>query len=180
MKRVSKKWSKNGSFRVSRGPRNPQKLTFWRQNIKFGILGCPKMTHFWPKSGPKMGHFLDPFFVIFDPFSRWRVIFSGSRNGSEVGQKWGQKWVILGYPRGVQKWPFWENWDFIICLRAILSIFVTFFVSNLAILQYFAQVATWGFWPKIDQFYTKKVTQKCRRDKTKFLGSSRFCHFWHP
>ena len=96
MKRVSKKWSKNGSFRVSRGPRNPQKLTFWRQNIKFGILGCPKMTHFWPKSGPKMGHFLDPFFVIFDPFSRWRVIFSGSRNGSEVVQKVVQKWSFLG------------------------------------------------------------------------------------
>ena len=36
------KVTQNRSFRVSRGPRDPQKLTFWRQNIKFDMLGVKK------------------------------------------------------------------------------------------------------------------------------------------
>jgi hypothetical protein len=92
MKRVSKKWSKNGSFRVSRGPRNPQKLTFWRQNIKFGILGCPKMTHFWPKSGKKWAIFWTLFLSFLTPFhveGSYLVV-------REMAQKWAKNGVKNG------------------------------------------------------------------------------------
>ena len=90
-----KKLFKNADFRYLKfsgfsknGPKiDPFFGHFWT------LFWTKNWPPFWPRGGPKMGHFLDPFFVIFDPFSRWRVIFSGSRNGSEVGQKWTHFWT---------------------------------------------------------------------------------------
>ena len=52
-KKGVQKVTQNRSFRVSRGPRDPQKLTFWRQNIKFDMLGVKKWPTFWPEVAQK-------------------------------------------------------------------------------------------------------------------------------
>ena len=99
-----------------------------------------------------MGPFLAIFWTLFLAFLSPFHVEGSDLLVREMAQKWSKNGSKVANFRGVQKWPFWENRDFIICLRAIFSVFVTFFVSILAILQYFAQVATCGFWPKFGGF----------------------------
>ena len=71
MKRGSKRGSKNGVLGVSRGPPNPQNLTFDVKMSKSDMSDFQFLANFWPKNGSKKWSKNDPFF----------------------GQKWGQKWA---------------------------------------------------------------------------------------
>ena len=92
VQKVVQKWVISGVPRSA----EPPKVDILASKHQIWHFGVSKNDPFLAKKWQKMGHFLDPFFVIFDPFSRWRVIFSGSRNGSEVVQKVVQKWSFLG------------------------------------------------------------------------------------
>ena len=107
----------------------------WVQNgdPKSPILGSPhcKMgVQKWSKNGPK---------------SEQKVVKKWSKNGSKMGH--------FGVPPGGSKnGHSGKTQDLMVPHIPFLSFFVTFFVSNLAILPYFAQVATCGFWPKFGGF----------------------------
>ena len=70
---TQKKGPKSGFRGVSRGPRDPQNLTFCRQNVKFDMSDLPKIDQFlvkkWVKKGvQKWPHFLANFWTLFLAF----------------------------------------------------------------------------------------------------------------
>ena len=103
------KWVKNGSFWVSRGPRNPKKVDILPSKHQIWHVGGSKndpfLGHFWVK---KWGHFWTPFFPLLAISSYrharicntwiWRLK-KWSRSGPKMGPKMGPKWVILGGPK---------------------------------------------------------------------------------
>ena len=134
-----------------------------------------------------MGHFLDPFLSFLTPFhvEGSYLVVRG------MAQKWAKKWSKMGHfgvpPGGSKNGHSGKTQDLMVPDIPFLSFFVTFFVSNLVILPYFPQVATCGFWPKIDR---KKLFKNADFRRLKFSGFSKsgpkidpffghfLTHFW--
>ena len=109
-----------------------------------------------------------------DRLKKWSKKWS--KNGSKMGH--------FGVPPGGSKMTkTGKPGNLYVADIPFLSSFVTFFGHFLVILQYFAQVATCGFWPKIDR---KKLIKTADFRRLTFSGFSKsgpkngsfFGHFW--